>query len=99
MDNFAIVGRSFGSDTLATVEEDGSWKVIVSMTERRRFNGKDWEEKKVSTMCTNNSFDKAYSTALDSTLRQYEADMNKNDNGSLFADAAIEEVIEDKEEK
>jgi len=84
MAELKIVGRSFGSDTLATLEEDGSWKVIVTMTEKRQVEGSDWEEKKISTMCTNNSFDKAYSTALDSTLRQFEDSIKKMGTDSLF---------------
>jgi hypothetical protein len=35
-------------------------------------------------MCTNNSFDKAYSTALDSTLRQFEDSIKKLGTDSLF---------------
>ena len=84
MEEIKIVGRSFGSDTLATLEDDGSWKVIVTMTEKRQIDGKEWEEKKISTMCTNNSFDKAYSTALDSTLRQFEDSVKKTGTDSLF---------------
>ena len=84
MEELKIVGRSFGSDTLATLGEDGSWKVIVTMTEKRQIDGKEWEEKKISTMCTNNSFDKAYSTALDSTLRQFEDSVKKTGTDSLF---------------
>jgi len=84
MEELKMIGRYFGSDTLATVEEDGSWKVIVTMTEKRQVDGKDWEEKKISTMCTNASFDKAYSVALDSTLRQFEDAIKKNGNDSLF---------------
>lgn len=86
MAELKIIGRCFGSDTVATLEEDGSWKVIVSMTEKRQVDGKDWEEKKISTMCTNTSFDKAYSTALDSTLRQFEDAIKNTGNDSLFLD-------------
>ena len=84
MEELNVIGRSFGSDTVATKEEDGSWKVIVSMTERRQLKGADWEEKKISTMCTNAFFEKAYSVALDSTLKQFEASVHKTGTDSLF---------------
>lgn len=90
MEELKIVGRSFGSDTLATLEEDGSWKIIVTMTERRMVVGKDWEAKKISTMCTNKSFDKAYSVALDSTLRQFEDSVKKTGTDSLFSSGTDE---------
>jgi hypothetical protein len=84
MAELKVIGRSFGSDTLATLEDDGSWKIIVTMTEKRQVEGQDWEEKKISTMCTNKAFEKAYSVALDSTLRQFEDEVKKTGSDSLF---------------
>jgi hypothetical protein len=93
-----IVGRSFGSNTIATKEEDGSWKVIVDMVEKRLVKDADWETKTVSAMCTSDTFEKAYATAMESTLMQFQDAIDATGSDSLFEldvdeDTLVEEPV------
>lgn len=79
-----IVGRFFGSDTVAEKLEDGSWKVTVNMTEKMKLKGGEWEEKILSTFCTDDEFDKAYMVAANATLEKFQQVLNDNKSNSMF---------------
>ena len=90
--NLKIVGRSFGSSTVAEKDETGNWVVVVTMTEQRKLAGGDWEDKKISSQCTDRTFEKAYATAMNSTLEQFSDILDKTNNKeSLFDDLPEEE--------
>jgi len=79
-----VVGRSFGSDTLAEKTSTGDWKVTVTMTERRMLLGSEWEERKLSAQCTDSTFEKAYGIAMNSTLEQFNDALEVTKTDSLF---------------
>ena len=87
-----IVGRSFGSTTVATKTETGDWTVVVNMVESRKLDGQDWEEKKISTQCTNSSFADAYKVALEATLGQFQKELAITKSDSLFPELTDTEV-------
>jgi len=84
MSKLNVVGRAFSSGTVATKDENGDWKVIVDMVEKRLVEGLEWEEKKVSAMCTNKTFQDAYGTAMESTLKQFQDATLATGSDSLF---------------
>jgi hypothetical protein len=86
-----VTGRYFGSDTIAEKNEQGDWEVVVSMTERRKLKDGDWEERVISTKCTDTSFDKAYEVAMNATLEKFSVAVDSTQNDSLFA---LEEATE-----
>lgn len=80
-----IVGRAFGSTTVATMEENGNWTVVVSMNEKRLQKGmEEWEEQNISTQCTDSTFEKAYSVAMTATLEKFSAHIEATKSDSLF---------------
>ena len=80
-----VVGRSFGSDTVAIKNELGDWEVTVNMTEKRLQEGMEWEERLISTKCTDSSFEKAYGVAMNATLDKFNDAVTKTGSDSLFA--------------
>lgn len=92
MSNNTVIGRSFGSETVATKTEEGGWKVIVSMTEKRILSGStDWEEKHISSMCTDDYFENAYKVATEATLLKFSDAIKLTQSDSLFEDMGEEE--------
>lgn len=79
-----VKGRFFSSDTLAIINENSDWEVTVRMTERRLRDGMDWEEKILSTKCTEDSFEKAYGIAMRATLEKFNAVMEETKSDSMF---------------
>lgn len=78
-----ITAKFFSSDTIAEV--DGIyWKVISTMTEKRKIDGGDWEEKKLEAMAIHRDLDKAVQVAMNSVMRQYNEVAKKNRGQSLF---------------
>lgn len=87
-----VVGRFFGSDTVATKTDTGDWQVIVTMLERRKVEGGEWEEKKLQAMCTENDFIKAYSVAMNSAIGQFNDRLTVTGTSSLFEALEGEEI-------
>lgn len=85
--NDAVV-RIFGSNTIATKDENGYWKVITTMTEKVSTDGEHFEEKKIEKMGISNDFQQAFDTALEALLREYAA--MTGGSGSMF-----KELLED----
>jgi hypothetical protein len=85
MDESLINGRYFGSHTTAVKNEQGDWEVTVTMEEKRRYKGQDWEVKTISTLCTNDTFEEAYSVAMTSTIEKFKDIIEKTKSDSLFS--------------
>ena len=100
MSKLDIVGRSFGSETIATKDDNGDWKVIVKMQEKRLVRGEDWEPKELSAMCTSDTFEKAYSVAMESVLKQFDDTLSSTKSDSMFPleEEEVEALEEVKEE-
>jgi hypothetical protein len=80
-----IVGRSFGSITKATKEDNGDWTVLVSMIETRTKKGMEEEKQEIVAQCTNSSFEDAYAVAMNSTLSQFNDRILETKTNSLFS--------------
>ena len=83
-EEFNIVGRSFGSITEATKQENGDWTVLVSMIETRTKLGEEPETEKIAAKCTNSSFEDAYAVAMQSTILQFNDRIAETKSNSLF---------------
>lgn len=94
-----VIGRSFGSDTVAEKDESGDWKVVVTMTEKRLIEGSDWEVKKISAQCTDKRFEKAYAVAMNSTLEQFTDALGITKSDSLFELDEADVLLEDTKEE
>ena len=80
-----VTGRNFMSDIQCIKNADGDWEVVVRMQEKRKLDGKDeWEEKEVSSKCTDKSYAKAYQVAMDATLLKFQDQVSLIGNNSLF---------------
>lgn len=88
-----VNGRTFGSDITGIRDENGDWKVVVKMFERRRIEGQDWEEKEVSTACIDSDFEKAYSVALNSSLEKFNDILEENGGSGMFEDLLDSEEV------
>ena len=65
-----LTGRVFESNTTGTLEKDGYWKIIVSITEKQSEDGITWKEESISSMSLDTTFDAAHKTALRSVLQE-----------------------------
>lgn len=79
-----VTGRVFGSNTMATRNEDGSWTVTVDMVEKRRLNGEDWEDKTVITTISDQYFERAYVTAMNATIDKFSRAVEESGSDSMF---------------
>lgn len=85
-----VIGRSFGSDTVAVKTEEGDWKVTVSMVEKRLLYGEtEWEVKELASVCTDSYFENAYKVATEATLLKFSDRIKETGTDSLF-----EELVE-----
>lgn len=85
------VGRSFDSFTSAEKDADGTWKLIITMTEGRKVEGGEWEYKKIEAMCFHNDMTTAYTTAMESAVAQLNQTFEENKTQSLFKDSDANE--------
>ena len=92
-----ITGKVFSSTTIATKEEDGSWKIVVDMVERRRIGDGEWEEKKIESMCVDDTFEDAYQVAMNSVLENFQLILHENKTGSMFPEDVVEEEVQKEE--
>ncbi len=89
MDELNVVGRAFGSTTTAEKQDNGDWKVTVSMIEKRQLDGAEWEEKELKSVCTDTNFEKAYSVALNSVLEKFKDLLDETKSDSMFAEEVL----------
>lgn len=90
-----VVGRFFGSEITAEKTEEGDWKVLVEMVERRKLAGEDWKEIRLSTQCTDKVFEKAYAVALNATMDKFNDALEKTGGDGMFLES---DKVEAKEE-
>lgn len=87
-----VIGRSFSSTTLAERTEEGDWRVTVTMNESRKVEDSEWEEKSLKSTFVDNSFEKAYATALNSVLEQFNEVLTKTKSDSMFEDEEVKNL-------
>lgn len=69
LDDRDILGRDFNSLTHSTKDEEGYWKVIVTISDKVLYAGSDsWIEEKVEAMSVDKDFHSAVETAMKSSL-------------------------------
>ena len=90
MTELNIVAREFGSFTKAELDDNGDWVVVVSMIEKRKALGEDWQEKEISTSCTHGEFVKAYEVAMQATLDKFYAALAGPNKDTLFENSGDE---------
>jgi len=94
-----VVGRTFGSNTVAERTEEGDWKVTVTMIEKRLVKGGEWEERVISAFCVDRHFENAYPVSMNSVLEQFDDLLKKTGTDSMFESEpeGLEIVLGDKE--
>jgi len=69
LDDREILGRDFNSLTHSTKDEEGYWRVIVTISDRVLYAGSDsWIEENVEAMSVDKDFHNAVETAMKSSL-------------------------------
>ncbi len=69
LDDRDILGRDFNSLTHSTKDEEGYWRVIVTITDKVLYKGNDsWIEENVEAMSVDKDFHNAVETAMKSSL-------------------------------
>ena len=79
-----VVSRTFGSVTTANMNEDNSWTVLVTMTEKRTLRGQDEEVKEIVAQCTDDNFQKAYTISMNSVIEQFNDVLLETKTSSMF---------------
>lgn len=63
-----VEARDYVSKTASVKEQDGFWKVVVTISDRVKYEGEDWIEETVEAMSIDNIFSQAIQTAMASAL-------------------------------
>lgn len=63
-----ITGRQFTSHTDATLDEDGFWRAVVTITDKVQLDRAEWIEEKVEALSIDKDFQNAVETAMKSSL-------------------------------
>lgn len=82
----AVVGRRFVSDTTANKEDDGLWKLVVRIEEYQTRDGETWEKKEVSAMSIDGDMDVAYNTAVGAVMAKFGEALAAGNGSSMFKD-------------
>lgn len=70
MDMSYLTGRGFTSVTTGEKDENGNWKIVVTMGESIQYPNGTKREGKVDAMGISTDYDEAHQTALKSCLQQ-----------------------------
>ncbi len=65
-----LVGRGFTSVTTGTKDENGTWKLVVTMGESLSYPNGTTREEHIEAMGMSDDYDQAHQTALKSCLQQ-----------------------------
>ena len=94
-----VIGRRLFSETDATLDDEGYWKILTAIGESRSFDGEEWETLYIDSMSIDNDFDRGYQTTLVSALSEYAEKTIKRGFNSIFDADKFDKAIKTKRTK
>jgi len=94
----AVGTRSF-SIFESIKDDDGTWRVTISLGEAVSWDGKEWDEETIEAMCLDDKFEVAFDKAKESAFEQYNEEVTLAGFGSLYDARQAKKVLAEKSQE